>query len=176
MSRSKLMMVLLVGTIAACAPADDDADAMADAAAEQTPPPPINMTVSSTQFQPADTPESAGITGTAELRNVDGSTDVELVVRLQGVPEGPHGWHIHGAPCGAEGPVLIPLTATSTLEGISDALNAGSDGLAEKTVTIPAASMNGVNFETAGQSVRVHQKDGTDHGPTIACANLGRGS
>jgi Cu/Zn superoxide dismutase len=101
-----------------------------------------------------------------------GNGDFRLRVHVQGIGEGEHAWHIHAAPCGQEGPVVVPFTETEDGPGLAQPLRPGEDGVAEATVTVPADKLQLDQFRNGDYSLHVHQKGGVDHGPTVACANL----
>jgi Cu/Zn superoxide dismutase len=112
------------------------------------------------------------VRGSAELRRVTDDGALELHVRLEGLSEGDHAWHIHGAPCGQQGDIVVPLSRAGTLEGIGSDLDAGADGVVEERVTIDAERARGLDLSRQ-HSVNVHQGDGDNPGPAIACANIG---
>lgn len=120
--------------------------------------------------------ETAGtampVRGSAELRRVRDDGALELHVRLEGLSEGDHAWHIHSAPCGQQGDIVVPLSRAGTLDGIASDLDAGSDGVVEERVTIDAEHARGLDLSRQ-HSVNVHRGDGDNPGPAIACANIG---
>lgn len=95
-----------------------------------------------------------------------------LVVALDGLPPGPHAWHIHSGPCGQQAPVVVPFTATAQSQGIAHPLTADPAGSARAEVTVPASQMTLERLASGRYSIHVHRSAGTDHGPTVACANL----
>lgn len=99
-----------------------------------------------------------------------GDKPPKLHVRLAGLEPGPHAWHIHGAPCGVEAPVVVPLSATREMEAIHGPLEAGADGMAAAEVAVPP--LRELWVEAGAYSVHVHERPGADHGPTVACAAL----
>lgn len=146
-------------------------------------------------FEPG--PAGGNVSGLVRIIPED-DQDLRLEVQLTGLTEGEHAWHIHNAPCGEEGPVVVAITPTQEqAEGLADAIEAGSDGTATADVTIPrdripaglmaggmtvqpgAAGQAGATQPgaTGGQfSLHVHERGGVDHGATVACANLSQSS
>lgn len=110
--------------------------------------------------------------GTVQLApNVDGTS---LHVVAHGVPAGEHAWHIHRGTCTDSGPVVVAFTDTDSMTGIGQALIADADGNVDTRVDVPNASLDADSLEMGPFSLHVHEKSGTDHGPTIACADLNR--
>ena len=96
-----------------------------------------------------------------------------LVVDLANLPPGPHAWHIHSGACGGgAAPVVVPFTPTAQNPGIAHALTADPSGSAHAEVVVPASKLTLDAIADGRYSVHVHRSAGTDHGPTIACANL----
>lgn len=95
---------------------------------------------------------------------------MKLAVQIAGLSPGPHAWHIHDAPCGEEGAVVIPFSDTEEIEGIGEPLEADEAGVAVDTVDVPP--LDRVWVRAGGLSVHVHARPGVDHGPTVACAIL----
>lgn len=123
------------------------------------------------QFQPGEGAQGGNVQGT--LRVVPaGARDLEAQVRVEGLSEGEHAWHIHSAGCGQKAPVVVPFTSTAEKEGVGGPLEAGADGVAEGSAEIPAEQLSRQQIESGSYSVHVHAKGGVDHGPTVACANL----
>ena len=94
-------------------------------------------------------------------------------MNLTGVPEGEHAWHIHQGACGTkDAPVVVPFTATKDKPGIGSPLVAAAGGSTTAEVTVPSSVLTTQQLQSGDYSLHVHQKSGTDHGPSIACANL----
>jgi Cu/Zn superoxide dismutase len=96
-----------------------------------------------------------------------------LEVEIEGLSEGPHAWHIHDGPCGETAGIAVALTTTQDAEGITQPLNATAGAPASGTVTVAADRLTLDQLETGEYSLHVHAQGGTDHGPTVACADLG---
>lgn len=98
-------------------------------------------------------------------------------VSLNGLSEGDHAWHIHDGPCGQNGPVVVPFSATADEEGLTDDLSVDESGRAESSADVPAEDLTLDRLQSGQYSVHVHAQGGVDHGPTVACADLsGTGS
>jgi hypothetical protein len=112
-----------------------------------------------------------GASGT--LRILDGgAAGTQLAVDLTGLSEGEHAWHIHNAPCGQEGTVVVPFTDTEAEEGIAEPLRVGADGNAIATVIVPSDRLSQDELRSGQYSLHVHERGGVDHGATVACVNL----
>lgn len=105
--------------------------------------------------------------GDADAR--DGFT---VTVRLNGLSEGEHAWHIHAAPCGTEGDVVAPLTETAEEPGLDEPLTARAGGETVDTAFVPASVLALDSIQSTPHSLHVHAEGGVDHGPTVACADL----
>ncbi len=104
--------------------------------------------------------EGSGVTGIATL--VPGATQV--VVSMEGLPEGPHANHIHHGTCDAQGEVHVTL----------EELQAGADGGAS-TVTFDFAEEDPdpeFNHFAAGHYVAVHVGGNDTVGAVISCGNV----
>jgi Cu/Zn superoxide dismutase len=125
-------------------------------------------------FRPAEgAKEGQRIDGTVTVfEPTEPNADYRLSVRIAGIGEGEHAWHIHAAPCGKEGPVVVPFTQTEDGPGLAQPLRSDAAGTAEATVTVPAERLTLEKMKSGEYSVHVHEKGGIDHGPTVACANL----
>lgn len=177
--------------VLACAP-DEDAELdtlPADEVPAVTEEPVTDPAVAETtaMFEPG--PAGGNVSGLVRIIPED-DQDLRLEVQLTGLTEGEHAWHIHNAPCGEEGPVVVAITPTQEqADGLADAIEAGSDGTATADVTIPrdripaGLSAGAIPVQpgatpqpgaASGQfSLHVHERGGVDHGATVACANLG---
>ena len=104
--------------------------------------------------------EGSGVTGTATL--VPGATQV--VVSMEGLPEGPHANHIHHGTCDAQGEVHVTL----------EELQAAADGGAS-AVTFDFAEEDPdpeFNHFAAGHYVAVHVGGNDTVGAVISCGNV----
>lgn len=108
------------------------------------------------------------IDGTLEV--VDRNGTLELAVHVEGLPPGEHAWHIHSAPCGDAAPVVLALSSTSDMEGTVGPVTIDPQGMVDRTVRLPGLDRSWVGSGT--HSLHIHQRPGTDHGPTLACANI----
>ena len=123
----------------------------------------------------ATTP-ATGTPGTAEGTGQAGQ-GFRVEVSLNGLSEGDHAWHIHRAPCGEDGPVVVPFSATPDEEGLTGDLSVDQSGRAESSADVPAEDLTLDQLRSGQYSVHVHAQGGVDHGPTVACADLsGTGS
>ena len=115
-----------------------------------------------------ETPEmSASQTGTT-------GQGWRIEVTLNGLTDGEHAWHVHSGPCGEEAPVAVAFSPTADMEGVTGPLNV-QNGSAASQATVPADQLSLDQLENGEYSIHVHERGGTDHGPTVACANLGNG-
>ena len=179
--RTKTAFALALATTAlvACDTAETGDDVMVEPGQElpQTTTPPANpmpdqMLISSSEFQAAGDTDSGTIRGTAELRRSMDEGALELHVRIEGLSEGQHAWHIHGAPCGQQGGIVVPLSGAGGQDGIHGDLNVGADGVVEQTVTIAPEHVQDLELETE-RALNVHQGAGDNPGAPVACANVG---
>lgn len=172
--RQLLVLALAGGIALACEAREDDIEETDEALPGAEPAPttePVSTTedmiVSRGDFAETSFAGDRDITGTAELRRSGTAADapLELHVRLTGLTAN-HAWHIHQGACSAaDAPVAVPFT---------DALSAGADGTAERTVTVTNDQLTQQQLETGEFSVRVHE-GGTDQpGNPIACADIKR--
>lgn len=156
--------VLIPLLMAACAPADDEIDALDDDAvvfdepAEMTPP--AAMTGAEQMGRSFDLValNGSGVTGTVSVTDLGAQT--EVMVTLNGLAaNSAHAGHIHTGTCDNLGGVVAPLQE----------ITAGAAGTGTMTTTIaaaPATVMNGQHL------VAYHQNPGEDHGPAVACAPI----
>jgi Cu/Zn superoxide dismutase len=129
--------------------------------------------VMTAQFEPGE--------GTKAGQNINGSVsvfegsevggDYKLAVRIEGLTEGEHAWHIHSAPCGKEAPVVVAFTDTNDAPGLAQPLIPGESRVAEATVTVPKDKLSLDELRKGEFSLHVHERGGVDHGRTMACAN-----
>jgi hypothetical protein len=181
--------VLLAGAVlsAACrreaaqTPAEEAAAADTAAAQEQVaeaasapPLPPNAEPFQTTDFRRGQAAGDKKIEGTLDAIAPD-SPDLNgtyLRVRLSGLDPGPHAWHIHNGPCSQIGIIIVALTATDSIQGISEPIVADASGRAEHVTFIPTDMLSRQRMELRAYSVRVHERDGPDPGPSVACARL----
>ena len=124
-------------------------------------------------FEPGEGAPEGEVNGTLTvLETAEPGGDYQLAVRIDGLSRGEHAWYIHSAPCGQEGPVVVPFTETEEDPGLAQPLIPGAEGTAEATVTVPADRLTMAQLGSGEYSLHVHQKGGVEHGPTLACANL----
>jgi hypothetical protein len=125
-------------------------------------------------FEPPQGTES-DVAGTvrilvAEPAGAEGSAP-QLAVDLTGLEPGEHAWHIHEGSCEADTPpVEIALSPTAEMEGITGPLVVQLDGTASAEVPVP--QLEYLMTGSGRYSLHVHEHAGTDHGATVACANL----
>lgn len=162
----------LVLLATACAPDDGERDQRPDDTAN------VSAAPSPYGSDEPDTIFSAQLSGTQGQQGVEGRLSlvgegddpIELHVRGSGLPPGEHAWHIHEGACGSSGPVRIALSETADMGGITGALEVDRDGAFEESVEVPELTPDLAG--RGGHSLHVHQRGGTDHGPTIACATI----
>jgi Cu/Zn superoxide dismutase len=134
---------------------------------------PEGNVVTTANFEPGEGAGERAISGTVTvLEGEEPTGGYRLAVEIEGLTPGEHAWHIHNAPCGKQGPVVVPFTATESEEGLAQALDAGEGGMAEAEVTVPSERLSLDELKSGEYSLHVHQNAGADHGPTVACADL----
>jgi Cu/Zn superoxide dismutase len=144
--------------------ADSDMDPLAEAEGS------VVMTAS---FEPGEGAPEGEVNGTVTvLEGAEPGGDYQLAVRVDGLSPGEHAWHIHSAPCGQEGPVVVPFTPTEEDRGLAQPLTPGAGGTVDVNVTVPRDRLTLAQLGSGAYSLHVHQKGGVEHGPTLACANL----
>lgn len=124
---------------------------------------------------PAQTPaggDAAPRSGDSNPASMAGDDGFTVTVRLNGLAEGEHAWHIHSAPCGTDGPVVVPFTETENEPALDGPLTARAGGVAADTAFVPASVMSLDSVQATPHSLHVHAQGGVDHGPTVACADL----
>ena len=104
------------------------------------------------------------------LREVERNGIVELEVRVAGLSPGEHAWHIHAAPCGQQGPVVLALSSTREMEGRAGPVTANAQGAVERTVALPGIDRSWIG--AGDHSLHIHARAGLDHGQSVACADL----
>jgi Cu/Zn superoxide dismutase len=161
--------VLGLAIVFACAPADD-AELTPDETQEmaQPAPQPVEDAPWTVDIEPG--PAGANVVGSMQVEPVGNDTQVRLT--LAGLAPGEHAWHIHNAPCGEQGPVVFPFTATADMDGTTDPVTAAEDGTATATATVPGDRLMRSELRNGRYSIHVHERGGLDHGDTVACANF----
>ncbi len=104
--------------------------------------------------------EGNGVTGSATLNETDDGT-TEVVVTMEGLPEGPHANHLHHGTCDEQGEVHVTL----------EELQASADGDATATTTDFAEEDPDPEFShfEQGHYVAVHDTEGA----VIGCGDVG---
>ena len=143
---------------------DSPAAETAPAAPPATPQPRV---LNESSFEAAEGIELE-IDGTLEV--VDRNGTPELVVELEGLPPGQHAWHIHSAPCGEQGSVALALSSTADMEGTVGPVTVDQQGMVNRTVPLPDLDRTWIGSDR--YSLHIHERSGTDHGPSLACANI----
>jgi Cu/Zn superoxide dismutase len=162
-------MLLGLALLPACEPRDETETETMEGE-ETTPPSPPPATTAQPREIPFE-PGPAGATSAGMLRvTPQNDGGMEYAVELTGLTPGEHAWHIHSGACGTEGPVVLPITDTPDMEGVGDPVQVGEDGRGTATVTIPADRISALG--TGPHSLHVHERAGTDPGPSVACANI----
>ncbi|MCI0436578.1 MAG: CHRD domain-containing protein [Gemmatimonadetes bacterium] len=154
---------------AACSPGDDD-ESYSDDAQELAP-----ATEPGAAVEPPTTVDfvpgaMAGVTGVVQIEPV--GEDTRIRVQLVGLATGEHAWHIHGAACGSEGPIVVAITGTAEDQGIGEAIVADDSGAATATVTVPAYLLTREQLRSGSYSLHVHAQGGPAPGESVACADL----
>lgn len=133
-------------------------------------------------FQPGPQSETSGTVTISETR----ARGVEIGVNLRGLSEGEHAWYVRRAPCGVDGPIVVPTSPSADQAGtLGEPLRADADGTAAGTVTIPPDQVphdllyavrpeDPVDPQPHAEplSLNVHAGTGEDPGPIVACADL----
>lgn len=174
-TRTAFVLALAATVAAACDTRDDDTTFDTTPGEDITPAPaqPVDMIVSMAQFEPTGEAGATQVQGTAELRRQSATfdSDLELHVRLAGLSENDHAWHIHEGACGSVGQIVIPISDAAGRDGVGSDLDPDDDGTVERTVDIDRQHM-GMLSPNQAYSVNVHAGDGENPGPAIACATL----
>ena len=136
----------------------------------ETPPAPPAPSVVTARFEAPEGTES-DVSGDVIL-TADDLDGFRVEATLVGLSDGPHAWHIHSAACGTEAPVVVPFTETADAEALGEPLTNDDAGTATGSVTVPGDVFSFDMLEESDYSVHVHERGGTDHGATVACANL----
>jgi Cu/Zn superoxide dismutase len=178
----RLSCFLAAGTVVAltaCRPAANEQATQDNGPAPTTeapqplpPPPPVPAApLMTTTFEPAT---GSKVAGEVQILPVEGNaTGFRVSVNLRNVPEGEHAWHIHQGACGAkDAPVVVPFTAEKDKPAIASPIVAGADGNVMAEATVPSTLLTVDQLRSGDYSLHVHQKGGTAHGPSIACAAL----
>jgi len=171
--------ILLAATlIAAPACMSERTDEAADAAptTETAPPvatpapmPPTPLVTAAVQPEGTST-----VAGEVQILPVEGDANAFRVsAHFTSVPAGEHAWHIHKGACGTkDAPVVVPFTPDGKQPGIASPVTAGADGNATAEASVPSTMLSVEQLRTGDYSLHIHEKGGTDHGLSIACANL----
>src|SRR5688500_7653508 len=162
LTRSFLVLLLI---IAACqeAPEADDAANAPPPAAEPAPP---------ATPEPAITADIKGEGVTGQAKVTPYADGFELVLNLSGAPAGPHAWHIHQAACSGSGPIVVALSEKPNMPAVAQELQVAADGTVNTTVQVPASLVTVDQLKAGDYSLHVHRTGGAQHGPSIACADL----
>ncbi|MGH7459862.1 MAG: hypothetical protein ACREMA_02390 [Longimicrobiales bacterium] len=176
---SHILAAALVLALPACNRAADDNMDNPDAVPPTTEPlppatPPTPVTPTPLMTADMKGEGNSAIAGQVQILPVDGDpTGFRVSVNLTNVPEGEHAWHIHQGACSAkDAPVVVPFTAAKDKPGIASPLVAAAGGTVTAEATVPGSLLTTQQLQSADYSLHVHQKAGTDHGPSIACAAL----
>lgn len=102
--------------------------------------------------------------------------NLRLEVSIDGLSRGDHAWHIHSGPCNEQAPIVVALSRTEEMTGLTQSLTADGTGHTEGTVTVPFDDLSPDELATSRYSVRVHARGGADHGRTVVCADLAGGA
>jgi len=158
--------------LAGCSPADQTADTETTDQAQETTQPPPAMDPAAYTVDFTASPQDSMVSGSVQVDPNPDNTGIR--VSLTGLTPGEHAWHIHQGTCEAGGDVVVALTDTGTMTGIASPLAVGDNGEVTTTVTIPTADLSPDMIQSGAYSLHVHERGGTEHGPTVACADLGR--
>jgi hypothetical protein len=112
------------------------------------------------------------VTGVARLVDIPRYSSMQVQVQATGLTPGAHGWHIHSGGCDNPGEVVVPFTEIGTQPGIDDPIVAGSDGAAADDAIVPPARLTREQVQAGEYSLHIHNTDGPDPGPGIACADF----
>ena len=169
-----LAAVVLAASITACEVSNETDTYEAEEAA--TPAPATGAeagaAILTAAFEPGEgATESATVSGDVNVTSA-GAAGFRVEVTLEGLPEGQHAWHIHSAPCGTDGPVVAAFTPTPDMDGLSVPLTTDESGRTEGEGTVPSDVLTVDQLRSGQYSLHVHQQEGVDHGPTLACADL----
>ncbi|MBI4409752.1 MAG: CHRD domain-containing protein [Gemmatimonadetes bacterium] len=173
--RYPFWFVLLLGglLVAACA-REEEEEAAVEAEETATEAPPGVQPLLTTQFEPGASARGEPVAGTATLTSsITEPGALELAVEITGLSEGEHAWHIHSGVCGTEGPVVVALSGTKDMAGITGFLAAGADETARATAVLPPTALTLAQIQSGQYSLYVHERGGLDFGGTATCANLG---
>ncbi|MCH8920397.1 MAG: hypothetical protein IIA23_06775 [Chloroflexi bacterium] len=143
-----LVVAVLAVAAVACDDDDDDDNGGGDGA----------TTLSATLSEV----DGNGVTGSATLTEADGTT--EVVVTMEGLPEGPHANHLHHGTCDAQGEVHVTL----------EELQADADGDATATTSgFPSDPEDpGIDHFAAGHYAAVHEAGNDTVGAVISCGDV----
>ncbi len=104
-----------------------------------------------------------GVTGNATLTEADDGT-TQVVVTMEGLPEGPHANHLHHGTCDEQGEVHVTL----------EELQASADGDATATTSgFPSDPEDpGLDHFAAGHYAAVHEAGNDTVGAVISCGDV----
>ena len=143
-----LVVAVLAVAAVACDDDDDDDNGGGDGA----------TTLSATLSEV----DGNGVTGSATLTEADGTT--EVVVTMEGLPEGPHANHLHHGTCDDQGEVHVTL----------EELQADADGDATATTSGFTSDHEdpGIDHFAAGHYAAVHEAGNDTVGAVISCGDV----
>lgn len=188
-----LVAVLIAGSAAACGGEDEIALFEGEEAATPSPDtalparPAGDVVLLTSQFEASADADAADqrLTGTLRVSRTvpaggtslagDGA-NIRLEASVDGLTQGDHAWHIHAGTCAEHGAIVVALSRTEDLPGLTQSLTADESGHAEGTVTIPFDELAPDELRTGRYSAHIHAGAGTDHGPTVMCAELAAGA
>src|SRR5687767_12858073 len=172
---SRVLVAAALIALPACADeAADDADTNADAPAPAATEAPTPATPTLLMTIPFEAEGGSKVGGQVQILSNDADANgFRVAVSFTGVPAGDHAWHIHQGACGAKDtPVVVPFTEDKDKAAIASPITPDTSGNAMTEVSVPSSLLTVNQLRDADYSLHLHQKSGTDHGPTIACATL----
>lgn len=121
-------------------------------------------------LQPAG--QGSGISGAVRVVDLPATSDLHVQLEANGLPPGPHAWHIHSGTCANPGSVLVPFTSIGQMEGLDAPVVAGADGRAAEDAHVPGNLLTREQLTAGSYSLHIHAQAGTNPGSSIACATL----
>jgi Cu/Zn superoxide dismutase len=172
--RNVFRFIVAAAVIALPACAKDENEAYTDAETNPAAEAPAPATPALLMTVPMEAAGGSTVGGEVQILPVENDANAfKVSASFTGVPEGDHAWHIHQGACSAQGtPVVVPFTEDKDKPAIATPITAGADGSATAEVVVPANLLTVTQLRDGDYSLHIHQKTGTDHGPTIGCANL----
>ncbi len=176
--QSRILLIATLIALPACSRERSDEAASTEAApTTETAPPvmtPVPMPPAPLMTVLVQPEGSSKILGEVQILPSEGDPSAFRVnARFQNVPEGEHAWHIHQGACASkDAPVVVAFTPAGDKPGIASPIMAGTDGNVMAEASVPSNLLSVQQLQSGEYSLHVHQKGGTDHGPSIACANL----